>query len=376
MRSELIRISLMKGERSAVAHIFWSRLTRDLMPRRRGLRPILTIASKSFGTHRERHNPCNYLPSASRIARLFGVASHGGLIDRDRPRQPGRYFKRLRGHHDTNVRGRSNAGPKRPCAGDDSSRPASPLGTPLPVDELAPPGQDNVNVSDAERMVSVASGVDPRNAGHRRARLPGTIIGALGGALIFRGATGYCPMYAALNMQPAQDERGTHVEQAFIINRSPEDLYGYWRNFENLPNIMSHLKKVRVIDDRRSHWVADAPAIAGGSVEWDAEIIHDEPNRLIAWRSLPDSQVSMAGAIRFAPALGDRGTEVHVFINYVPPAGLIGHAIATLFGESPRRQMRDDLRNFKCLMETGEIPTTVGQPRGTCSGRGKVQETM
>jgi len=122
--------------------------------------------------------------------------------------------------------------------------------------------------------------------------------------------------------------------------------------------------------------VADAPSIAGGSVSWDAEITHDEPNRFIAWRSLPGSQVEMVGAIRFARALGDRGTEVHVFINYIPPAGIIGHAIATLFGESPRRQMRYDLQNFKRLMETGEIPTTKGQPRGTCSGQGKIQETI
>jgi len=194
--------------------------------------------------------------------------------------------------------------------------------------------------------------------------------------LIYRGATGYCPMYAAMNVQAPPDDRGTHVEQAFIINRSPEDLYSYWRNFENLPNIMSHLQEVRVIDNRKSHWVADAPSIAGGSAEWDAEITHDEPNRLIAWQSLPGPQVEMKGAIRFAKALGDRGTEVHVFINYVPPAGMIGHAIATLFGESPRRQMRSDLMSFKRLMETGEIPTTVGQPRGTCTGSGTVQEQM
>jgi uncharacterized membrane protein len=184
-------------------------------------------------------------------------------------------------------------------------------------------------------------------------------------------------VYGALDVESAPTDRGTHVEQAFIINRSPEDLYSYWRNFQNLPNIMTHLHEVRVIDDRRSHWVADAPRIAGGSVEWDAQITHDEPNRMIAWQSLPDSQVEMKGAIRFAKAPGDRGTEVHVFINYVPPAGMIGHAIATLFGEHPRRQMRDDLRNFKCLMETGEIPNTIGQPRGSCSGRGgEVQQEL
>jgi uncharacterized membrane protein len=243
----------------------------------------------------------------------------------------------------------------------------------IPPGDLELPN-DHVNVSDAERAVSVASGAILAMLGIARRGVPGAIIGALGGALVFRGATGYCPMYAAMNIQAPPDSRGIHVEQAYIINRSPEDLYNYWRNFENLPNIMTHLQSVRVIDDRRSHWVADAPSIAGGSAEWNAEITHDEPNRLIGWRSLPDSQVEMRGAIRFGPAAGDRGTEVHVFINYVPPAGVLGHAIATLFGEHPSRQIRADLHRFRRLMETGEIPTTKGQPRGTCGGRGKVQQ--
>jgi uncharacterized membrane protein len=105
-------------------------------------------------------------------------------------------------------------------------------------------------------------------------------------------------------------------------------------------------------------------------VVWDAEITEDVPNERIAWRSLPGSEIDTAGHIRFTPAMGDRGTEVHVSMNYVPPAGRFGHWVATLFGESPQRQMRDDLRNFKRLMETGELPTTEGQPHGTCSGRG------
>jgi uncharacterized membrane protein len=171
-------------------------------------------------------------------------------------------------------------------------------------------------------------------------------------------------------LQEELDSRGIHVEQAFLINRSPEDLYQYWRNFENLPRIMTHLQRVTVYDDRRSHWAAKAPRLAGGSVEWDAEITADEPNQRIAWRSLPGSDIECAGEIRFSRAMGDRGTEVHVFMDYVPPAGRVGHWIATLFGEAPRRQMRDDLRNFKRLMEIGEIITTAGQPRGTCTGQG------
>jgi uncharacterized membrane protein len=237
------------------------------------------------------------------------------------------------------------------------------------------------NVSAAERAASLAAGSVLAIFALARRTLPGALVAGVGGALIFRAATGHSFAYGLLGQNTAQSrppeeeiaERGIHVEQAFLINRSPADLYGYWRNFENLPRIMTHLKSVRVIDSTHSHWVAEAPRIAGGKVEWDAEIVQDQPDTLIAWRSLPGSSIDTVGQIRFAPAMGDRGTEVHVFMDYVPPAGRLGHWVATLFGESPRRQMRDDLRNFKRIMELGELPTITGQSRGTCTGRGTRQ---
>jgi len=239
------------------------------------------------------------------------------------------------------------------------------------------------NVGDSERMVSVLSGAALALLGLSRGSVPGLVCAAVGGGLIYRGVSGNCPAYSALGLNTAeasQDgqsaeqevaERGVHVEQAFLINRSPADLYDFWRNFENLPRIMSHLEQVRVTDDRRSHWVAKVPRILGSSVEWDAEITQDDKNSRIAWRSLPGSDIDTVGQIRFTPAMGDRGTEVHVFMDYVPPAGKLGHWVAILFGQHPRRQMRDDLRNFKRLMEVGEIPTIQGQSRGTCTGQGK-----
>jgi uncharacterized membrane protein len=243
--------------------------------------------------------------------------------------------------------------------------------------------ESSVNVGSAERSVSIAAGAILALLGIARRGVPGLLSGGVGAAMLYRGVSGHCHMYGALGLDTARPERsgrsaqadiaerGIHVEQAFLINRSSEDLYGYWRNFENLPSIMTHLQSVQVLDERRSHWVATAPRIAGGKVEWDAEITQDEPNARIAWRSLPGSAVDCIGEIRFSQALGDRGTEVHVTMGYVPPAGRLGHWVAKLFGEAPRRQMHDDLRSFKRLMETGEIPTVVGQPRGTCTGRGK-----
>src|SRR5207249_522508 len=154
----------------------------------------------------------------------------------------------------------------------------------------------------------------------------------------------------------------------------PWELYEYWRKLENLPSIMSHLKEVRAIDEKRSHWIAKAPSLAGGSVEWDAEIINDEPNALIAWRSLPGADVDNAGSVRFVPAPGDRGTEVKVVIDYIPPAGKVGSWVAKLFGEEPQQQIMEDLRKFKRVMETGEFATTKGQPRGSCDGCGYTEE--
>jgi uncharacterized membrane protein len=230
-------------------------------------------------------------------------------------------------------------------------------------------------------MLSAAAGIALGTLGLHRNDLPGLIIAGVGGALIYRGATGHCHIYSALGADTAHVEarpedyarHGTHVTQSFLINRSPRELYDYWRNFENLPRIMHHLESVTVIDDRRSHWVTRAPSIAGGSVEWDAEITRDEPERLIEWRSLPGADVDNTGSIRFTPAPGDRGTAVRVEIKYLPPAGQIGRLVAKLFGEGPERQIREDLRDFKRTMETGEVPTIQGQPHGTCTGQGEYQ---
>lgn len=236
------------------------------------------------------------------------------------------------------------------------------------------------NIGGGERAVSIAAGAILAAIGIARRSGPGLLTAAVGGALLYRGVSGRCPVYRALeiNTSARADDleeriarRGIHVEQAFLINRPPEELYQYWRNFEHLPGIMSHLKQVRALDGQRSHWIAHAPRMAGGSVEWDAEITHDEPNKSIAWRSLPGADVDNAGEVRFTPAPGDRGTEVHVTMSYLPPAGRVGHWIARLFGSDADQEIRDDLRSFKRVMEIGEALTIDGQPHGTCTGVGR-----
>lgn len=151
------------------------------------------------------------------------------------------------------------------------------------------------------------------------------------------------------------------VRSTVTVNRPASELYDFWRDFENLPRFMHHLEHVETMGSR-SHWVAKAPA--NRTVEWDAEIVEDVPNECIAWRSLEGSRISNAGVVRFVAAPGDRGTEIHVELSYDPPAGAAGALIAKLFGEEPHQQVRDDLRRFKQVMETGEVLRSDGSPEG------------
>jgi uncharacterized membrane protein len=143
------------------------------------------------------------------------------------------------------------------------------------------------------------------------------------------------------------------VAASVIINRSPEELYQYWHDFQNLPRFMRNLESVRVAGDGRSRWVAKAPA--GRTVEWDAEVTQDRPNEMIAWRSVEGSDVQNAGRVRFERLPDDRGTKVSVEMLYHPPAGAIGAGVAKLFGVDPEWQVKDDLRRFKQVMEVGEV---------------------
>ncbi len=163
---------------------------------------------------------------------------------------------------------------------------------------------------------------------------------------------------------------GRHVEQVVTINRSPAELYEFWRDFSRLPQFMAHLEAVTVQDATHSHWVAKAPA--GQTVAWDAEITSDQPNEAISWQSVGETSVPNRGEVRFAAGPAGRGTTVRVHLHYSPPAGAVGALVAKLFGEEPNQQVAEDLRRFKRLMETGEIATIDGQSAGERSALGKL----
>jgi uncharacterized membrane protein len=176
---------------------------------------------------------------------------------------------------------------------------------------------------------------------HRRGRLAAA-LGAVGGITA-------ADILTAGNL----DRGAVEFSKAITINRSREDVYRFWRDFDHFPTFMSHLEAVAVIDDRMSHWTARGPA--GRTIEWDAEIVHDRPDELISWRSVASSQVQNSGTVRFVAAPGGRGTEVRVQIDYVPPAGTLGVTLARLFGQEPRQQIQADLRKVKQVLETGEV---------------------
>lgn len=160
-------------------------------------------------------------------------------------------------------------------------------------------------------------------------------------------------------------ETGTgvvRVRKSININQGPEACYRFWRNFENFPRFMNHVDEVHTLDATRSHWTVRAPL--GRHVEWTAELASDVPSQQLGWRTLPGAEVDHAGVVRFMPASGGRGTVVEVDLSYHAPLGKAGSLIAKLFGEEPSQQIEEDLRRFKQLIETGEIPTTIGQPAG------------
>lgn len=165
-----------------------------------------------------------------------------------------------------------------------------------------------------------------------------------------------------------------HVQRSFTVDRPAEELYNYWHNFENLPRFMKHLKSVTSKDSRYSHWVAQGPM--GVPVEWDAELLDERPGEYLVWRSLPGAAISNRGSVEFRPATNGSGTEVTVALTYHNPAGKVGAAFAKMLGREPETQVREDLRRFKALMESGEIPTVVGQPSGRRSSLIRVVHSM
>lgn len=228
-----------------------------------------------------------------------------------------------------------------------------------------------VNLAGWERWASLVGGGTMLLAGLvTRRPLVGIVTALTGGAFLYRGATGHCPMYSSLGIDTASHkdttavpaQQGYKVEESVTINRPREELYRYWRDLQNLPRIMRHLRRVEPIDERRSRWTARGPM--NTSVQWEAEVFNEQENEMIAWRSLPGGDVQTAGSVHFEALPDGRGTRVRASLKYNPPAGKLGANIAALVDESVEDEIREDLRRFKMAMEAGDTPTTGGQSVG------------
>jgi uncharacterized membrane protein len=193
------------------------------------------------------------------------------------------------------------------------------------------------------------------------ARLPDTNKGRL--AFATANVLAVTALDVICAKQLTNGNHGIHAKASCIINRDPDEVYQFWRSFENLPRFMRHLESVENLGDGRYHWVAKGPA--GMQVEWDATIIADDPGRVITWRSLENADVDNAGAVRFEAAPGGRGTILKVNIEYRPVGGVLGAGIAKLFGEEPEQQLDDDLRRFKQVLEVGEVVVSDATLFGT-----------
>lgn len=224
-----------------------------------------------------------------------------------------------------------------------------------------------VNVGDFERVLSVLGGGALALYGLRRSLTPLMLLLG-GGALIYRGLTGHCPAYEAMGVDTASHDpgRGITLEATITVNKPAAEVYRFWRQVENYPRFMRHLESVVSVGETRSHWVARGPLHM--PLTWDAELVEARDNAVLSWRSLPGADVDNTVIVRFRELPNGRGTEVRLRLDYAPPGGVAGAALAKLFKTLTVRQLQAELRHGKHIIEAGETPTMAPQPAAAASG--------
>ncbi|HEY1066652.1 MAG TPA: SRPBCC family protein [Pirellulales bacterium] len=218
---------------------------------------------------------------------------------------------------------------------------------------------------DSSALFSMAVGGALLAVSVRRRSLAGAALALAGAGVLYNAARKKFTHHKEEDRAGVRAQHGVKFKTSQIINRSRQDLFDFWSNLDNLPRVMSHLLSVKDLGDGRSRWVAQGPLAY--SVEWEAETIVERAPEVISWQSLPGSEVDMAGSVHFLPGPGGFGTIVEISLKYDPPGGQVGAMLARWLGGGLEDQVRDDLRRFKCVMETGEAPATDGQPQGSCA---------
>ena len=220
-----------------------------------------------------------------------------------------------------------------------------------------------INVGQTERLVTALAGGAMAAYGISKRNPAGIALALMGGTLLVRGATGHCPVYQAIGASTVAEDEHVHIEDSVTINQPRTALFGFWREFANLAQIFPGIESVIPVGDTQHHWVAHTPD--GRKVTWDTEIIAEKKNALITWRTLPDSPVKHTASVRFVTVPHGRGTETRMSIEYTAPGGKLTHSLAQILSSAPETMLHESLRRFKQLMETGEVPTVKGQPKGT-----------
>ncbi|MEO8582679.1 MAG: SRPBCC family protein [Flavitalea sp.] len=209
------------------------------------------------------------------------------------------------------------------------------------------------NVSNFERGLSIGIGallIYSSVKNFKKTPLRAMIRAGLGTGLIMRGSSGSCPAYSTMEVDGTKTE-AVNIRTTLVVNKPRHEVYAAWRNLGTLPRFMKHLANVTQLTNTRSHWEAKIPQGSPVSISWDADIVKDEPNELLSWRSLPGSTIENAGKVEFRDALGHHGTEIRVIISYRPPAGNIGGGVAKLLNPLFRKLLHQDIQGFKEYIE-------------------------
>jgi len=175
----------------------------------------------------------------------------------------------------------------------------------------------------------------------------GGLLGAAGGALVLRGAVNQSlPTLVGPRTE-------VMVQKTVIVHAAIHKVFDLWSQFSNFPRFMRHVRDIDIeIGGKKSRWTVDGPAHT--TVSFEAETTELEPDRVLAWRTLPDQQIEHEGRVRFEP-IDDATTRVTVRMTYRPPGGVLGHAIAHILGWDPKSRIDDDLVRMKGLLEEGKV---------------------
>lgn len=263
---------------------------------------------------------------------------------------------RTNGHHHEELQRARSASNFRPGRSSEmvptgtKEHTSRPIGRP-PVDDLA----------ERQRWLAAAAGSAMILQGFRQRNTGKWLLTLVGAGLLYQGVSGTnvlgkLPVVRTM----VSKQQGVRVQKIITVNKPPAELYQFWRNLENLPRFMRHVKEVRQLDQEKSHW--RVAIIQNIELEWDAHITVDRPNEMIAWETLPGATVGNRGYVKFIPAPGNRGTEVSVALEYDPPGAALGLAAGEMVKFIAAHDIEEDIRAFKRMMEAGEVPTTQGQP--------------